>query len=234
MAQRRRPGRDSQALQPLRRPGPGPARGDRATPTARGALRRASASCGEGMSGSGFYVILDGEATVRLGDEELNRLRRGDFFGEVSTLLDEPPTADVIAETPVRCLVIAGPQARSLSPQLSQGQLRMLQAEARRLQRSPRVAVVDGGLLRRANIRSSSSAAAPGGLQTTYCLSRLGVEHAVISQDDSPGRDVPQVADLPAAPLVDEAGRARRAHDSRVRVVRPQQPHRRRARAPSD
>ena len=27
----------------------------------------------------------------------------------------------------------------------------------------------------------------PGGLQTSYCLSRLGVEHAVISEDDSPG-----------------------------------------------
>jgi thioredoxin reductase len=27
----------------------------------------------------------------------------------------------------------------------------------------------------------------PGGLQTSYCLSRLGVEHAVISQDESPG-----------------------------------------------
>ncbi len=27
----------------------------------------------------------------------------------------------------------------------------------------------------------------PGGLQASYCLTRLGVEHAVISQDDSPG-----------------------------------------------
>jgi phytoene dehydrogenase-like protein len=27
----------------------------------------------------------------------------------------------------------------------------------------------------------------PGALQTAYALSRLGVEHAVISQDDSPG-----------------------------------------------
>jgi thioredoxin reductase len=27
----------------------------------------------------------------------------------------------------------------------------------------------------------------PGGLQTSYCLSRLGVEHAVISRDDEPG-----------------------------------------------
>jgi thioredoxin reductase len=27
----------------------------------------------------------------------------------------------------------------------------------------------------------------PGGLQTSYCLSRAGIEHAVISQDDAPG-----------------------------------------------
>ena len=27
----------------------------------------------------------------------------------------------------------------------------------------------------------------PGGLQTSYCLRRLGIEHAVVSQDDSPG-----------------------------------------------
>ena len=27
----------------------------------------------------------------------------------------------------------------------------------------------------------------PGGLQASHCLARLGVEHAVISQDDSPG-----------------------------------------------
>jgi thioredoxin reductase len=27
----------------------------------------------------------------------------------------------------------------------------------------------------------------PGALQTSYCLSRLGIEHAVLSQDDAPG-----------------------------------------------
>jgi flavin-dependent dehydrogenase len=27
----------------------------------------------------------------------------------------------------------------------------------------------------------------PGGLQASYCLKRLGIEHAVVSQDDSPG-----------------------------------------------
>ncbi|HEX2180444.1 MAG TPA: NAD(P)-binding protein, partial [Actinomycetota bacterium] len=27
----------------------------------------------------------------------------------------------------------------------------------------------------------------PGGLQTSYCLSRLGIHHAVISADEGPG-----------------------------------------------
>src|ERR1043165_1433680 len=57
-----------------------------------------------GMSGSGFYVILDGEAAVTLGDQQLNVLRSGDFFGEISTLLGEPLTADITATTPLRGL----------------------------------------------------------------------------------------------------------------------------------
>ena len=87
-----------------------------------------------GMSGSGFYVILDGEATVRLGEEELNRLRSGDFFGEISTLLDEPLTADVTAETPVRVLEIAGPRLEAFLLSYPKVMLRMLVTEARRLQ----------------------------------------------------------------------------------------------------
>jgi CRP-like cAMP-binding protein len=87
-----------------------------------------------GMSGSGFYVILDGEASVRLGDEELNRLRSGDFFGEISTLLDEPLTADVTAETPVRVLEIAGPRLEAFLLSYPKVMLRMLVTEARRLQ----------------------------------------------------------------------------------------------------
>ena len=87
-----------------------------------------------GMSGSGFYVILDGEATVTLGGEELNRLRQGDFFGEISTLLDEPLTADVTAETPVRVLEIPGPRLEAFLLSYPKVMLRMLVTEARRLQ----------------------------------------------------------------------------------------------------
>jgi CRP-like cAMP-binding protein len=87
-----------------------------------------------GMSGSGFYVVLEGEAVVRLGDEELNRLRAGEFFGEISTLLGEPLTADVTADTPLRVLEIPGPKLEAFLLNYPRVMLRMLQTEARRLQ----------------------------------------------------------------------------------------------------
>jgi CRP-like cAMP-binding protein len=87
-----------------------------------------------GMSGTGFYVILEGEATVTLGGEELNRLRQGDFFGEISTLLGEPLTADVTADTPVRVLEIAGPRLEAFLLSYPRVMFRMLVTEARRLQ----------------------------------------------------------------------------------------------------
>ena len=51
----------------------------------------------QGLTGSGFYVILDGTADVRIDGTQRGTLRRGDFFGEVSILLGEPPTADIVA-----------------------------------------------------------------------------------------------------------------------------------------
>ena len=86
------------------------------------------------MSGTGFYVILEGEATVTLGGEDLNRLRQGDFFGEISTLLDEPLTADITAETPVRVLEIPGPRLKAFLISYPQVMYRILVTEARRLQ----------------------------------------------------------------------------------------------------
>jgi CRP-like cAMP-binding protein len=44
----------------------------------------------QGLTGSGFYVILDGEADVVADGQKLATLARGDFFGEVSVLLGEP------------------------------------------------------------------------------------------------------------------------------------------------
>jgi CRP-like cAMP-binding protein len=87
-----------------------------------------------GMSGGGFYVVLDGEAIVQLHGEELGRLRPGEFFGEVSTLLSVEPTADVVAAAPLHCLEIPGPKLEAFLLDYPRVMLRMLQTEARRLQ----------------------------------------------------------------------------------------------------
>jgi CRP-like cAMP-binding protein len=87
-----------------------------------------------GVSGSGFYLILDGEAVIQIDGEELNRLRPGDFFGEVSTLLGENPTADVIAAVPLHCLEIPGPNLEAFLIDYPRVMFRMLQTEAQRLQ----------------------------------------------------------------------------------------------------
>jgi CRP/FNR family cyclic AMP-dependent transcriptional regulator len=88
----------------------------------------------KGFSGAGFYVILDGEATVDIEGREPRTLRRGDFFGEVSTLLGANPTADVIAHTQLHCLEIPGPSLEEFLISHPRVMLRMLQTVTRRLQ----------------------------------------------------------------------------------------------------
>jgi len=87
-----------------------------------------------GLSGSSFYVILEGEAAVRIDGDERARLGRGDFFGEISALTGDPPSADVVATSLLRCLVIAATQLEEFLVEHPRVMLRMLQAEARRLQ----------------------------------------------------------------------------------------------------
>jgi CRP-like cAMP-binding protein len=87
----------------------------------------------KGMSGAGLYVVLDGEATVVLDDKELARLGRGEFFGEVSALLGGAPTADVVASTPLRCLVVPAPEVERFLLENPSVALGMLKAEALRL-----------------------------------------------------------------------------------------------------
>lgn len=87
----------------------------------------------QGFAGSGFYVIAEGDAAVHIDGQERARLSRGDFFGEVSALLGEAPTADVVALRSLQCLVLAGPKVEDFLVAHPKVMYRMLQAQARRL-----------------------------------------------------------------------------------------------------
>ena len=87
----------------------------------------------QGFSGNNFYVILEGEAAVQIDGQDRASLGKGDFFGEISVLLGEAPTADVVAVRPLRCLVLGGPQVEEFLIATPKLMFRLLQAEARRL-----------------------------------------------------------------------------------------------------
>jgi CRP-like cAMP-binding protein len=92
----------------------------------------------QGFSGSGFFVILEGEVVVRVEGADVASLGKGDFFGEISLLLGEPPVADVIVTAPVKALQLAGPDLREFLLAYPVVMYRMLQSVSRRLDRANR------------------------------------------------------------------------------------------------
>ena len=92
----------------------------------------------EGMSGTGFFVLLEGEVAVRIDGEERARLRRGAFFGEAAILLGEPPGADVVAVGRVRVVNLAGPVLQEFLMRHPNVMFRMLQEQTRRLRSANR------------------------------------------------------------------------------------------------
>ena len=92
----------------------------------------------QGLTGSAFYVILDGDASIVVDGTPRAKLGRGEFFGEVSLLLGEPPTADVIALRPLRCIVLPGAALEPFLIEHPRVTYRMLQSQSRRLRNANR------------------------------------------------------------------------------------------------
>lgn len=60
-----------------------------------------------GEPGDEFFLIIDGTARVDVSAEKRVLLHPGEFFGEMSLLDGGPRSATVVADTPVRLLVIS-------------------------------------------------------------------------------------------------------------------------------
>jgi CRP-like cAMP-binding protein len=94
----------------------------------------------QGDEHSALYMILEGEVTTVIDDQDIRVLPRGSFFGEVSVLLDEPTSASIVTRTPVTCLLVPGPEVEDFLLAHPQVMFRILKAEARRLKTASGIA----------------------------------------------------------------------------------------------
>jgi CRP-like cAMP-binding protein len=87
-----------------------------------------------GAPGDEFFLILDGSAHVDVSPRKRSRLEPGQYFGEMSLLDGGPRSASVIAETPLRLLVIKRRDFTTLlreAPELTQNILATLSRRVR-------------------------------------------------------------------------------------------------------
>jgi len=80
-------------------------------------------------TGVGFFLVLDGAVEVRKGSKVLAALSKGDFFGEMSLLDNQPRTADVVAVKPTKCFVLSAWSFSAVvktHPELAMGMLKEL------------------------------------------------------------------------------------------------------------
>ena len=83
----------------------------------------------EGEPAGRFYVLIDGQADVLIGDDVVNALKAGDYFGEISLIDGQPRSATIVARTPVRTLSLSSWNFRPLlkeHPSIAEGVLLQL------------------------------------------------------------------------------------------------------------
>ncbi|MDE1858493.1 MAG: cyclic nucleotide-binding domain-containing protein [Thaumarchaeota archaeon] len=95
---------------------------------------------GEGGSGVGFYLVIDGKVQVRKGSKVLATLEKGQFFGEMSVIDGAPRSADVVALAPTKCWVLSAWSFSGLvkaHPELAMSMLKELVKRLRATQTVP-------------------------------------------------------------------------------------------------
>jgi len=74
----------------------------------------------EGTPADKAYLLLDGEASVRMHGEEIARLGTGDFLGEVALVTHGLRTASVVSTTPLELIHFTAEAVAELSEQIPQ------------------------------------------------------------------------------------------------------------------
>ena len=87
----------------------------------------------EGAPAREFFVLVDGTADVLKKGKRINRLKAGDFFGEIALVHDSPRTATVKAASPVRALVVTDRNFKRLLEDSPEIQRKVLAALAERV-----------------------------------------------------------------------------------------------------
>jgi len=92
-----------------------------------------------GEPGEEFFLIIDGTVHVDVSPRRQVRLGAGEYFGEMSLLDGEPRSASVVAEGPLRLLVIRRPSFQKLldnTPGIGRGLLVTLSRRVREAERA--------------------------------------------------------------------------------------------------
>jgi CRP/FNR family cyclic AMP-dependent transcriptional regulator len=100
------------------------------------AYDRGSPVVSRGSSGAGFFIIGEGEATVLKGGRPAGRLGRHDCFGEVALIDGGKRSADIVADTNMRCWGISRSEFRTFVRDHPEVAWALLETLARRLRAS--------------------------------------------------------------------------------------------------
>jgi CRP-like cAMP-binding protein len=87
----------------------------------------------EGRPGDTFYILLEGEADVKIGGKTRRVLKAGDFFGEISMVDRGLATATVVTRTDARLFVMSHAQFRDAIKSSDALMVKVLRAMGERL-----------------------------------------------------------------------------------------------------
>ena len=90
----------------------------------------------QGKTGHEFFMILEGEASVRRNNRKVASLSPGQYFGELALLSREPRDASVTAETDMKLLILGQREFTGLLDSIPGLASKILATMARRLRQA--------------------------------------------------------------------------------------------------